>query len=170
MAKTENWQKKDDVFKAYERAIKELGDVARRVPKNTIIEKAMSYPAPRYYITLEVAIRNISLMYRGIQPDMYNPMKIDMYDSIFRKFVAKGLKYPGYSYLETIINNEAPSFYIEKRQFVRIINDKLFPITVLRSKRLRTVLRIPILATDCIQFHTSDLYAHVLQFNRIPDI
>lgn len=56
MAKTENWQKKDDVFKAYERAIKELGDVARRVPKNTIIEKAMSYPAPRYYITLEVAI------------------------------------------------------------------------------------------------------------------
>lgn len=105
--------------------IKELGDVARRVPKNTIIEKAMSYPAPRYYITLEVAIRNISLMYRGIQPDMYNPMKIDMYDSIFRKFVAKGLKYPGYSYLETIINNEAPSFYIEKRQFVRIINDKL---------------------------------------------
>ena len=80
MAKTENWQKKDDVFKAYERAIKELGDVARRVPKNTIIEKAMSYPAPRYYITLEVAIRNISLMYRGIQPDMYNPMKIDMYD------------------------------------------------------------------------------------------
>jgi len=64
-------------------------------------------------------------MYRGIQPDMYNPMKIDMYDSIFRKFVAKGLKYPGYSYLETIINNEAPSFYIEKRQFVRIINDKL---------------------------------------------
>ena len=125
MAKTENWQKKDDVFKAYERAIKELGDVARRVPKNTIIEKAMSYPAPRYYITLEVAIRNISLMYRGIQPDMYNPMKIDMYDSIFRKFVAKGLKYPGYSYLETIINNEAPSFYIEKRQFVRIINDKL---------------------------------------------
>lgn len=64
MAKTENWQKKDDVFKAYERAIKELGDVARRVPKNTIIEKAMSYPAPRYYITLEVAIRNISLMYR----------------------------------------------------------------------------------------------------------
>ena len=125
MAKTENWQKKDDVFKAYERAIKELGDVARRVPKNTIIEKAMSYPAPRYYITLEVAIRNISLMYRGIQPDMYNPMKIDVYDSIFRKFVAKGLKYPGYSYLETIINNEAPSFYIEKRQFVRIINDKL---------------------------------------------
>lgn len=125
-----SWQnrelaKKDDVFKAYERAIKELGDVARRVPKNTIIEKAMSYPAPRYYITLEVAIRNISLMYRGIQPDMYNPMKIDMYDSIFRKFVAKGLKYPGYSYLETIINNEAPSFYIEKRQFVRIINDKL---------------------------------------------
>ena len=97
MAKTENWQKKDDVFKAYERAIKELGDVARRVPKNTIIEKAMSYPAPRYYITLEVAIRNISLMYRGIQPDMYNPMKIDMYDSIFRKFVAKGLKYPGYT-------------------------------------------------------------------------
>lgn len=70
MAKTENWQKKDDVFKAYERAIKELGDVARRVPKNTIIEKAMSYPAPRYYITLEVAIRNISLMYRGIQPDI----------------------------------------------------------------------------------------------------
>lgn len=102
-----------------------MGDVARRVPKNTIIEKAMSYPAPRYYITLEVAIRNISLMYRGIQPDMYNPMKIDMYDSIFRKFVAKRLKYPGYSYLETIINNEAPSFYIEKRQFVRIINDKL---------------------------------------------
>lgn len=29
MAKTENWQKKDDVFKAYERAIKELGDVVQ---------------------------------------------------------------------------------------------------------------------------------------------
>ena len=64
-------------------------------PKNTIIEKAMSYPAPRYYITLEVAIRNISLMYRGIQPDMYNPMKIDMYDSIFRKFVCKKAKISG---------------------------------------------------------------------------
>lgn len=95
MAKTENWQKKDDVFKAYERAIKELGDVARRVPKNTIIEKAMSYPAPRYYITLEVAIRNISLMYRGIQPDMYNPHENRHVRQYFQEICCKRAKISG---------------------------------------------------------------------------
>ena len=95
MAKTENWQKKDDVFKAYERAIKRIGGCCTPGSQKYDHRKAMSYPAPRYYITLEVAIRNISLMYRGIQPDMYNPMKIDMYDSIFRKFVAKRAKISG---------------------------------------------------------------------------
>lgn len=124
MSKTINKQKKEDVFKAYEKAIKDLGDMATLVPKDVLIEKAMSYPAPKYYITLEVAIRNISMMFRGIQPDMRNPMKIDMYENIYNRFVSKKER-KNYRELEKIINSEAPSFYIEKRQFIRIINDKL---------------------------------------------
>lgn len=125
MARTENPQKKEDVYKAYERAIRELGKEARYASKEAIIEKAMSYPAPRYYVSPEVAIRNISLMFRGIQPDMRNPMKIDMYDDLYRRFVRRGLRHSGYRYLETIINREAPSFFIEKSRFTRIVNEKL---------------------------------------------
>lgn len=121
MARTENEQKKEDVFAAYERAIKELVGEGKKPMLRECIDRALTYSAPRYYVSYLAAQRNIALMFKGIQPPVRHPMKIEMYNNIFDEFVKKGLKCKGYSYLETILNNRAPSFYIEKETFFKLI-------------------------------------------------
>lgn len=125
MARTEMPQKKKDILAAFNRAIDELRNKERPPTVNECIERAMTYPAPRYYVEYDACQRIISLMFRGIQPPMRNPMKIDMYDSIFKEFIRKGLSHDGYKYLHTIIQGQAPSFYVEKKTFFRIVEEQL---------------------------------------------
>lgn len=118
-------QKRKDIFKAYERALKEFGGNARFMAKNAIIEKAMSYMAPQFYVTYDLARRVISQMRRGKDPGINNPLKKRMYDEIFKRFQAQAHDSSSYLVLEDIINSEAPSFYIDKPHFIRIVTTVL---------------------------------------------
>lgn len=118
-------QRNKDILKAYEKAIKFYGEEAKHLPRNIIIEKAMEF-APRFYITYEIARRNISNMISSGRLSVKNDLKSEMYQEIFRRFKqSKRGKYTSYSGLEKIINSKAPSFYISKYRFARIINEQI---------------------------------------------
>lgn len=125
MAKTENQQKKEDVFTAYKCAVKELLEERDFPTIKDCIDRALTYTAPCFYVTYHECKRFISLMLRGIQPPLRNPMKIAMYDDIFIKFLKHGYEYDGYKYLKKIINGPAPSFYLEKETFEKIVREML---------------------------------------------
>lgn len=121
-----NRQKERDIFTAYEQAIDFFGENARYVSKGAIIEKAMTFPAPRFYTTYEMARRHVSMLNRGARILRTNRNKVAMYKAIFERF--KELKKDekkDYSALETVINSPAPSFFMDKAQFKKIIYKQL---------------------------------------------
>lgn len=120
-----NDQKRKDVFEAFGKAIKDFGEAASYVSKTALIDKAMSYPAPRFYVTYEQARRVISLMHKGFNPRISNPLKLQMYKDIYAKFLVRNGERKGYQIIRSIIDNEAPSFYIEKLHFIRLIRESL---------------------------------------------
>lgn len=117
-------QKKKDVFEAFKLAIKDFGEAATYVSKTALIEKAMSYPAPRFYITYEQARRVISKMKKNSDPKISNPLKLQMYKDLYSKYM-QHKKGNGYKVIKNIIDNEAPSFYINKLHFIRLVREAL---------------------------------------------
>ena len=121
-----NRQKEKDIFAAYEKAISFFGENARYITKTAIIEKAMTFPAPRFYTTYEMARRHVSMLNRGARILRTNKNKVAMFKAIFERF--KELKKDerkDYSILEQIINEPAPSFFVDKAQFKKIIYRQL---------------------------------------------
>lgn len=81
-------------------------------------ERAAVMPAPRFFCTFAVAYKRVSELEKfGKRVD--NPMKAAMYDEIHRRWKAKGVKH--YVVLEDIINEPAPSFYVEPDTFKELV-------------------------------------------------
>lgn len=116
-------QKRKDVYNAYKSSIAKFGDSARFVSKSTLFDEAMRMTAPRFYVTYERAARIISSFRKGIIPEINNPLKLEMYRDIYRLFVERSDGRIGS--LRKILEMEAPSFYIDKRHFVRLIRQSL---------------------------------------------
>ncbi|MCF2603376.1 hypothetical protein JQM84_06715 [Parabacteroides distasonis] len=116
-------QKRLDVYHAYQRSIAKFGDSARFVSKSTLFDEAMRMSAPRFYVTYERAARIISSFRKGNIPDMSNPLKMEMYRDIYRLFVEK--TDGKIKSLRGVLEMEAPSFYIDKRHFARLIRQSL---------------------------------------------
>lgn len=117
--------KQKHIFKAYENAIIEFGEMAVFMPKAALIEKAMSFGAPQFYISYDVARRVISLMEKGENVRFKNSCIESMYKEIFRRYNEKKTDKKSFLILETILKERAPSFYINKDRFLYIIYNKL---------------------------------------------
>ena len=116
-------QKRNDVYNAYKESIAKFGDSARFVSKSTLFDEAMRMKAPRFYVTYERAARIISSFRKGIIPNMSNQLKLEMYRDIYRIFVER--TDGNIRSLRNLLEMEAPSFYIDKRHFVRLIRQSL---------------------------------------------
>ena len=116
-------QKRLDVYHAYKRSIAKFGDSARFVSKSTLFDEAMKMTAPRFYVTYERAARIISSFRKGIIPNITNPLKMEMYRDIYKLFVEN--TDGKIRSLRSVLDMEAPSFYIDKRHFVRLIRQSL---------------------------------------------
>ena len=116
-------QKESDVYNAYRLAIASMGEDARYVSKSALVDKAMSYPAPRFYVTFERAARIIARIRKGILPDRMTTLKMEMYRDLYGLFLQK--TDGRISSLRNMLEMEAPSFYIDKPHFNRIIRNKL---------------------------------------------
>jgi len=110
-----------DVVNAYFDSMKSIKKEAPYASQEDIISGAMQRGAPRFYTTYENARRFVSLIARGKNLPLVNKNKVRMYYELFKRFTEKKNSNCGYLVLEQIIEENAPSFYLDIETFKGII-------------------------------------------------
>ncbi len=91
-----------------------------------VIEHTVASAAPRFFVGFENARRFISLLVRNKQLPIKNKNKIAMYKEIYRRYKERLKKEVcNYTVLESIIEEPAPSFYIDDNRFRCILYDAI---------------------------------------------
>lgn len=116
--------RKQDVVKSFFESIKEVRKTKPHATQEEIIRHAAKSEAPRFYVTFENARRFISLMSRKKKLPLINANKLAMYKEIYRRYVQRvkdcSKRYK-YIILEQIIEEPAPSFYLDEETFRGIV-------------------------------------------------
>ena len=116
--------RKRDVIKAFFDTMKEVRTNNPLATQNEIIETAVKRNAPRFYVTFENARRYISLMTRKKHLPLVNKNKMEMYKEIYSRYlkrIRETSSHYRYVILEKIIEEPAPSFYLDEETFRGII-------------------------------------------------
>ena len=116
--------RKQDVIKSFYESYKKLKKSKPFTTQNEVIEYAVKSEAPRFYVTFENARRFISLLSRKKKLPIVNENKLEMYKEIYRRYTKQAKdcnKRYKYLILEKIIEEPAPSFYLEEETFRGII-------------------------------------------------
>lgn len=116
--------RKNDVTKTFFETMKKVRQCNPLATQNDVIEEAVKSEAPRFYVTFENARRYISLMARKKQLPIVNKNKLEMYKEIYRRYL-KRIRETSEQYrfviLERIIEEPAPSFYLDEETFKGIV-------------------------------------------------
>ena len=116
--------RKQDVINSFYKSLKEIRKEKPYATQNDVIEHAMKGEAPRFYVTFENARRFVSLLLRKKKLPIVNENKLEMYKEIYRRYIKQmkdcNKRYK-YLILEKIIEEPAPSFYLEEETFRGII-------------------------------------------------
>lgn len=116
--------RKQDVIDSFFDSLKELRKNRPYATQNEVIQHAIHKGAPRFYVTFENARRFISLMSRKKKLPLINSNKLAMYKEIYKRYMQQ-IKDCGKRYrfliLEKIIEEPAPSFYLDEETFRGII-------------------------------------------------
>ena len=116
--------RKQDVINSFYESYKKLKKSKPFTTQNEVIEYAVKSEAPRFYVTFENARRFISLLSRKKKLPIVNENKLEMYKEIYRRYMKQikdcNQRYK-YLILEKIIEEPAPSFYLEEETFRGII-------------------------------------------------
>lgn len=113
-----------DVINAFFDSLKSMRKQSPYVSQEQIIENTIRQGAPRFYTTYENARRFVSLLDRGKNIPLVNSNKIAMYHELFQRYREIKQQKPqliGYTILEEIIEQPAPSFYIDIKTLRYII-------------------------------------------------
>ena len=116
--------RKHDVVNSFYESYKKLKKSKPLARLNEVIEYAVKSEAPRFYVTFENARRFISLLSRKKKLPIVNENKLEMYKEIYRRYIKQvkdSNKRYKYLILEKIIEEPAPSFYLEEETFRGII-------------------------------------------------
>ena len=116
--------RKQDVINTFYESYKELKKSKPFATQNEVIEYAVKSEAPRFYVTFENARRFVSLLLLKKKLHIVNENKLEMYKEIYRRYVKQmkdSNKRYKYLILEKIIDEPAPSFYLEEETFRGII-------------------------------------------------
>ena len=109
--------RRQDIIDSFFNSLKELRKTRPFVTQNEVIEHAARSTAPRFYVTFENARRFVSLLMRGKRLPIVNKNKVEMYKEIYRRYKARlkdcNKRYR-YIILESIIEEPAPSFYLDE--------------------------------------------------------
>jgi hypothetical protein len=116
--------RRQDVINCFFDSLKELRKTKPFATQNEVIETASMSKAPRFYVTFENARRFISLLMRGKPLPIVNENKVKMYKEIYRRYKTRvkdaNARYK-YLILESIIEEPAPSFYLDEETFRGIV-------------------------------------------------
>ena len=116
--------RKQDVIDSFFDSLREVRQTKPFATQNEVIEHAVKKGAPRFYVTFENARRFISLLARKKKLPLINSNKLEMYKEIYRRYmqqVKDCSKRYKYLILERIIEEPAPSFYLDEETFRGII-------------------------------------------------
>ena len=116
--------RKNDVTKKFFETMKKVRKENPLATQNDVIEIAIKSEAPRFYVTFENARRYISLMARKKQIPIVNKNKLEMYKEIFRRYLKRmhdSSEQYRFVVLESIIEEPAPSFYLDEETFKGIV-------------------------------------------------
>lgn len=116
--------RKQDIIDSFFKTLKEERKTRPFITQNEVIEQAAKGSAPRFYVTFENARRFVSLLMRGKRLPIVNKNKVEMYKEIFRRYKERlkdSDKRYKYIILESIIEEPAPSFYIDEETFRGIV-------------------------------------------------
>ena len=116
--------RKQDIINSFFKTLKEERKTRPFITQNEVIEQAAKGSAPRFYVTFENARRFVSLLMRGKRLPIVNKNKVEMYKEIYRRYKARLKDYNKryrYIILESIIEEPAPSFYIDEETFRGIV-------------------------------------------------
>lgn len=116
--------RRQDIVNSFFKSMRELRQGTPFITQSEVIEHAAKSSAPRFYVTFENARRFVSLLMRKKQLPISNENKIEMYKEIYRRYKARvkdcNKRYK-YLLLENIIEEPAPSFYIDEETFRGIV-------------------------------------------------
>lgn len=116
--------RKNDVLKSFFNSLKEVRKTKPHATLDEIIKHAVKSEAPRFYVTFENARRFVSMMVRNKKLPLINNNKIAMYKEIYRRYRERikncSTRYK-YVILEQIIEEPAPSFYLDEETFRGIV-------------------------------------------------
>lgn len=116
--------RKKDVIATFFETMKETRKTNPLATQNEIIEVAVKSEAPRFYVTFENARRYISLMMRKKRLPLVNKNKMEMYKEIYNRYlkrIKETRNHYRYVILEKIIEEPAPSFYLDEETFRGIV-------------------------------------------------
>ena len=115
-------QRKEAVINTFFDTVKKMSAKNPYVTNKEILAKAVNEQAPRFFINFESARRFVSLMARKKKLPMVNKNKLAMYKEIYRRYKERCKGESGhYKMLEKIIEEPAPSFYLDESTFQGII-------------------------------------------------
>lgn len=110
-----------DLLAAYERLIRECGVKSLLISPRDLVAQVVHSPAPKFYITYEMARRNVSALLRGRLPDCHSKLKRQMYADIARLTMAYQRRHPRYAddfngaLMAVLSEYQAPRFYISEK-------------------------------------------------------
>ena len=116
--------RKEDVTNAFFETMREVRKENPLVTQNEVIELAVKSRAPRFYVTFENARRYVSLMARKKKIPIVNANKLEMYKEIYKRYINRikeSKNHYRYLILERIIEEPAPSFYLDEDTFRGIV-------------------------------------------------
>ena len=116
--------RKRDVVNSFFESLKEVRKSRPYATQDEVIKHAVSKNAPRFYVTFENARRFVSMLARKKKLPLINSNKLAMYKEIYHRYLQKvkdtGKRYK-YIILEQIIEEPAPSFYLDEQSFRGIV-------------------------------------------------
>lgn len=116
--------RRQDIINSFYESYKTVRKDKPFATQNEVIEHAIKSEAPRFYVTFENARRFVSLLSRKKKLPITNENKLAMYKEIFRRYrqqVDDSDRRYKYLILEKIIEEPAPSFYIDEETFRGIV-------------------------------------------------
>ena len=117
-------RRKQDVVKCFFESLREIRKSRPFATQDEVIRYAVNSEAPRFYVTFENARRFVSLLSRKKKLPLINNNKLAMYKEIYRRYMQRvkdcSKRYK-YVILEQIIEEPAPSFYLDEETFRGIV-------------------------------------------------
>ena len=127
-----------DFMRVYEQVLKDCGRDALQMSPRELVAKAVHSPAPKFYITYEMARRNVSALLRGLHTDCNNKLKMQMYADIARLTIDYMRRHKRYAddfngaLMAVLSEYEAPRFYISEKSAYNML-------CALRRQRRRSI-------------------------------